>query len=91
MRHVFTFYVHIFTGTQSFDVNVTECPRHFFANIHTLFKLVHEEGGDSVRITRQLGAGRLRGEAYFDGVVIVHALKRVWSSVVASLAALLHQ
>ena len=58
---------------------------------HTLFKLVHEEGGDSVRIAGQLGAGRLRGEAYFDGVVFVHALKWVWSFVVASLAALLHQ
>ena len=62
-----------------------------FKTPHTLFKLVDEERGDSVGATGQLRAGRLRSEAYFDGVVIVHALKRVWSFVVASLAALLHQ
>ena len=49
-----------------------------------------EERRDPVRATRQLRSGRLRSEAYFDRVVTVHALQRVWSFVVTSLAALLH-
>lgn len=41
-------------------------------------------------MARKFRTRRLWGEADFDEIVIKHALQRVWSFVVPSLAALVH-
>ena len=66
-------------------------PRHAFTSYNTiLFKLVHEEWCDLVRIARQFRSRRLRIKADTHRILKMDALQWIRILLVPSLAALLH-